>query len=231
MSARTSSFVIAIDGPVAAGKDTVADRVAAQLHTIHVNSGALYRMWTYLAADMPLDELETRVPEFIEMHHFRLERHGLKVVYFLDDTDITSRLYDNSISVRVSQVSRITTIRTHVNETIRQFAGKSSLVIDGRDATTVIFPDADLKVYLDTAFEIRVERRLLQLEQKGEKITFEELARQMRDRDESDKNKGIYSLTVTEGSFYVDATHLSADAAASAIVAEFQRRVPGAIPG
>lgn len=225
MSDRQTPFVIAIDGPVAAGKDTVAKLVAAKLETIHVNSGALYRMWTVLAAGRSPEELEPQVESMIENHHFRLERRGSKVVYILDDQDISDRLHDNAVSVRVSQISRIPAIRDHVNEVIRRFAGRTSLVIDGRDATTVIFPDADLKVYLDTAFEIRVQRRLDQLHAKGEAITFETLAEQMRARDEVDRNKGIYSLTKTDDALLVDASDLTPDEAASEIAKAFKEKI------
>ena len=225
MSERPVSFVIAIDGPVAAGKDTVSDWVAEQLQTIHVNSGALYRMWTYLADGRSAEELEPQVPQLIEKHIFRLERRERKVHYILDEEDITDKLYTNDIHTKVAQISMIKAIREHVNSVIRQFAGQSSLIIDGRDATTVIFPDADLKVYLDTAFEVRVQRRLEQLHQKGDHITFEVLADQMQERDERDMNKGIYSLTKTNDAFYVDATGLTPEEAAQKIVEEFEKRV------
>jgi len=225
MSERSLPFVIAIDGPVAAGKDTVADLVAEQLHTIHVNSGALYRMWTLLTMDMPVEDLAGHVPHLIGSHTFRLERRENRVLYFLDEQDVTARLHENAISVRVSSISRIPSIRTHVNGIIRQFAGTSSLIIDGRDATTIIFPDADLKVYLDTAFAIRVQRRLTQLQLKGNTITFDELAEQMAERDASDREKGIYSLTKTDDAMYLDATELSPREAASSIVAAFHEKV------
>lgn len=224
MSVRTLPFVIAIDGPVAAGKDTVSDYVAEQLQTIHVNSGALYRMWTLLAGDRSAQEIEKNVDMLIEQHTFRLERRGRSVHYLLDEQDVTTKLYDNTVSVRVPEISRIPTIRQHVNTIIREFAGRSSIVIDGRDATTIIFPDADLKVYLDTDFEVRVQRRLTQLQQKGQNITREELAQQMQNRDETDRNKGEYSLQQAEGALYVDATGMSPEEAATVIVQTFQQK-------
>lgn len=224
MSERTTPFVIAIDGPVAAGKDTVADFVASQLDTIHVNSGALYRMWTYLTMGKTAEEVAPQVQDLVEAHTFRLQRHDRAVRYFLDDKDVTDELYTNAIHTRVAQISAIPAIREHVNRVIRQFAGQSSLIIDGRDATTVIFPDADLKVYLDTDFQVRVHRRWLQLQQKGENVTEADLAQQMQERDDRDMNKGIYSLTKTEDSFYVDATGMAPEDAAATIVEEFRKR-------
>lgn len=225
MSERSTPFVIAIDGPVAAGKDTVARLVAKQLGTLHLNSGALYRMWTLLTQDLALEDLPSHVPHLVDVHSFRLERRPTEVRYFLDDEDVTEKLHDNTISLRVSQVSRIPSIRAHVNARIRQFAGTGSLVIDGRDATTIIFPDADLKVYLDTAFDVRVGRRLTQLQAKGERITFATLAAQMAERDANDRAKGIYSLTRSEDAFYLDATDLSPESAAARIVQELQAKI------
>jgi len=174
--------VIAIDGPSASGKGTVASQVAQALGFHYLESGALYRLVALRGDDDPAKHAAGLAAEF---------RDG-KI--FLDKQDVTDAIRSEAIGVRASEVARNPAVRSALLERQRAFRRAPGLVADGRDMGTVVFPDAVLKVYLTASVAVRAERRYKQLIDKGNSANLAALSRDLEERDRRDAERAVAPL-------------------------------------
>jgi cytidylate kinase len=214
--------VIAIDGPSASGKGTIASRVAQILGFHYLESGALYRLVALIALREDLKD-EAAIAAAAE---------GMDVAFqgeevFLEDQEVSVHIRHEAVGTRASEVARMPRVRQALLKRQRAFRRPPGLVADGRDMATVVFPDAELKVFLTAAPEVRAKRRYKQLIDKGIAANLASLSRDLEERDSRDRNRSIAPLVPASDSQVLDSSALSIDEGVSRIVAWWRERSPG----
>ncbi|KGJ28601.1 (d)CMP kinase [Staphylococcus haemolyticus] len=195
---------IALDGPAAAGKSTIARQVASKLSMIYVDTGAMYRAITYkyLQNDKP-EDFKTLVNQTtLELTYDKSK--GQRIL--LDNQDVTDFLRENDVTQNVSYVASKEPVRTFAVEKQKDLAAKKGIVMDGRDIGTVVLPDAELKVFMIASVEERAERRQKENEQRGIPSTLSQLKKEIEERDHYDMNRDISPLKKAEDAVTVDTT-------------------------
>lgn len=196
-------MVVAIDGPAGVGKSSIAAHVARVFGFFNLNSGSFYRAMVVKVLDEGVDaEDEQAVIEAA----YRAELDIIDGRLYLDGSDVEGRLRTDMVDRWSSIISTIVPVRHIVNEHLRRIAGTINLVAEGRDMTTVVFPDAEVKIYLDADPSVRAERRF---EQGTSTLSLKELEASIRERDERDSNKKEGSLTVAKDALVLDTSILT----------------------
>jgi cytidylate kinase len=196
--------VIAIDGPSASGKGTIAKRVAEKLGYHYLESGALYRLIALVSLREKL--LEERALAKVAAN---MDAAFLKERVFLNKQDVTEKIRAEACSMRASEVAKLPLVRSALLERQRAFRQAPGLVADGRDMGTVVFPEATLKVFLTASPQVRAERRYKQLIEKGMDANLRALSRDLEERDARDANRAVAPLVPAADSQVLDSTALS----------------------
>lgn len=208
-----SAPVIAIDGPSASGKGTIASRVAKQLGFHYLESGALYRLLALLSLRQGTVD-EQRLASLAR--HMDVEFAGGEVL--LEDEDVSDKIRSEPCGVRASEVARLPGVRAALLARQRAFRRPPGLVADGRDMGTVVFPDAALKIFLTATPEVRAERRYKQLKEQGIDANLRALSRDLEERDERDRKRTVSPLVPAADSQVLDSSALSIEAVAGRIL-------------
>ena len=211
---------IAIGGPSGAGKSSVAKAIAAKLGIVYVDTGALYRTVGYFVrgrgiAREDVAGIESCLP-FITIE-VRYE-NGAQHVY-LNGEDLGDRIREPEISMYASAVSAVPAVRAFLLNTQRDIAAKNSVIMDGRDIGTVILPNADVKIFLTASDEARAERRTLELRAKGMDVKFEDVLREMRERDDNDRNREVAPAVAAPDAVLLDNSGMTIAETADAVIA------------
>jgi len=214
--------VIAIDGPSASGKGTIASRVAKQLGFHYLESGALYRLIALLSLREGTVE-EKALARLAEEMDVVFDDGEI----VLADEVVTEKIRSEPVGIRASEVAKVPALRQALLKRQRAFRRPPGLVADGRDMATVVFPDADLKVFLTATPEIRAERRYKQLIEKGIDANLRALSRDLRDRDERDAKRAVAPLVPAPDSQVLDSSALSIDEVVDRIVGWSRERKLG----
>jgi cytidylate kinase len=216
--------VIAIDGPSASGKGTVAARVAERLGFHYLDSGALYRLVTLAALRSAVD-LEDEAALARVTAAMDIEFSGDRV--FLGGEDVTQALRTEEVSAATSRVAARPPVRAALLDRQRRFRRPSGLVADGRDMGSVVFPDAPLKVFLTASVEVRATRRHKQLMEKGMYAKMGDVVEELTRRDERDTSRPVAPLKHYPDALFLDTTGLSADEAVEAVLDAWREKAPG----
>ncbi len=201
---------IAIDGPAGAGKSATAKAVAKELGFIYVDTGALYRgIGLYVirkgAKASSIEEVVPLLAEIkIEMKHIENEQH-----IFLNGEDVSGLIRTESVSAAASDVSAIPAVRDFLFDMQRDIAEKNDVIMDGRDIGTVVLPDAELKIFLTAKPEVRAERRVKQLLEKGIEANFDDVLADVIQRDYNDSHRDFRPLKLAEDGILLDNSELS----------------------
>jgi len=207
--------VIAIDGPSASGKGTVAQRVAATLGFHHLDSGALYRLVALAGAREGIDSGdEAKLAAIAARLPVRFEGEEI----FLEAERVTDAIRTEENSFAASRVAALPAVRRALLDRQRSFRRPAGLVAEGRDMGSIVFPDAGLKVFLTASLEARAERRYKQLKEKGIAATLAALLQDLRERDARDATRSVAPLKQSPGARQLDTTSMSAGQAAAQIV-------------
>ncbi|MBN1294652.1 MAG: (d)CMP kinase [Candidatus Latescibacteria bacterium] len=202
--------IIAIDGPVGAGKSTTARRVAEELCYLYVDTGAMYRAVTLDVLDHGIDpEDEIGVEDIVCSSKIELMIDDRGQRTFLNGKDVSERIRDRDVTKAVSSVSAMKAVRDRMTELQRELGFKGGIVMEGRDIGTVVFPDAEFKIYLDASPEIRAQRRYEELSAKGATITYNKLLDEIKERDRLNTMREIAPLRKAEDAITVDTTNLT----------------------
>ncbi len=216
--------VIAIDGPSASGKGTVAEKVAQALGFRYLDSGALYRLVTLGAlqasTDLGDEPALARIAEAMDVD-FR-DGH-----IWLGGRDVSASLRSEAVSAAASRVAAHPVVRRALLSRQRGFATAPGLVADGRDMGSVVFPNAPLKVFLTADVAARAERRYKQLKEKGMYAKMSDVVEDLRRRDERDSSRPVAPLKHYPDAIFLDTTGLTADQAAEEILRWWRERAPG----
>ncbi len=196
---------VAIDGPGGSGKSSVAKAVSAKLGIVYVDTGALYRSIGYYVRTKDKDpknaeEVTALLPKIdLDVKY----ENGVQKVY-LNGEDLGDRIRQPEISMYASAVSAIPEVRAFLLETQKSIARKSSVIMDGRDIGTVILPDADIKIFMTASKEARAMRRFKELKEKGIKANYDDVLREMEERDENDSTRAIAPAVPAEDAVIFD---------------------------
>lgn len=203
---------IAIDGPAGAGKSTIAKEIAKKLGFIYLDTGAMYRAMAVCALNNGIDPNDEKavIPLLgstnIEVKYLNGEQR-----VFVNGNDVSEEIRRHEISRAASDISRIPAVRLKLVELQREIAAKNDVVLDGRDITSYVLPNAEFKFFLTAAQEERAKRRCLQLEEKGTKTDFDTILKDIIERDYNDSHRAFAPLTKTEDSILIDSTFLTKD--------------------
>lgn len=202
---------IAVDGPSGAGKSTLARRLAARLHYIYVDTGAMYRAIAYHTLRCRAED-EEAVTALLPMIHVSLRYEDGVQRILLNGEDVSDVIRTPEVSMAASRVSAIPAVRTFLLGMQRQLAAEQSVVMDGRDIGTVVLPDAQVKIFLTATAEKRAERRFLELEQKQPGAqTYEEVLADVIQRDKQDTERETAPLRQADDAVLVDTTNADLD--------------------
>ena len=214
-------MIVALDGPAGVGKSTIASAIASKAGFFYLNSGNFYRAVTLSALDAGIDPNDS--------HSIISNASGLEISIInervhLDGVDVEDRLHNDRVDSWVAQHSAIVEIRSIVTAALRKTAESLDVVAEGRDITTVVFPDAEIKFYMDASIEVRAERRY---KQGTSTQSLEELIDSIRKRDEIDKNKPVGSLKIADDAFYLDTSDLTIDEVCEKVLDKIQEQKTG----
>ncbi len=213
------AIVIAIDGPAGAGKSTIARRLAARLGFTYIDSGAMYRAVALWAVRQNIDPSDMhRMEQLARAAGITLEGDGARVL--LDGEDVTEAIRAPEVSKAASLAATIPAVRRALVEKQRAIGALNNVVMEGRDIGSVVFPNADLKIFLDADAQERARRRALEVN--GDR---DDISRQMRERDERDRTRAEAPLTQAPDAVYVDSTGLSIDEVEETILRLVRARI------
>ena|SRR5579872_6877290 len=211
--------IIAIDGPAGAGKSTVARNLALRLGLLYVDSGATYRAAALKAIESGVSlEDESRVAEAVSAAEIRLDPSPSEPRVFLDERDVTAEIRTPEVTLAASQISRFPTVRRKLVSLQRSVVCGRGVVMDGRDIGTVVFPDAQLKIFLKANLEERTRRRAEQDGQEGRTSALKKIAKEVSNRDQMDSERKVSPLVAAPDAHVIDSTNLAADEVVDRIV-------------
>ena len=217
-------IIIAIDGPAGAGKSTIARRVAARLGFLYVDTGAMYRalgLWA-LRAGVDLQDAQ-RLGRLAAAARIDFAANGTRVL--LNGEDVTEAIRSPEVSAAASLISTYPIVRRAMVAEQRRIGSHSSVVMEGRDITTVVFPEADVKIYLDAAPETRAQRRLHELAERGQQLTPAQVAAELAERDRRDRSRAEAPLVQAPDAVLIDTTSLSIEQVEEAVLKLIRQRI------
>ena len=218
---------IAIDGPAGAGKSTLARALARELGYLYVDTGAIYRTVALRAREAGADpSVPEQVAPLLEDLDLGMDYGGDGVQrMYLSGRDVTEAIPENEISALASQVAALPAVREFLLEFQRKQAREHDVVMDGRDIGTVVLPQAGVKIFLTAAPEARARRRTAELLQRGQDADFDEILREIRQRDQQDENRPVAPLRQAEDAALLDTTNLDLKGSLEALLTLVRERL------
>ncbi len=210
-------MVIAIDGPAGSGKGTIAKILSEKLNLVNIDTGATYRCLALKALKNSCTDDKEKIIELSKNIDIRFDVNGN---VYLDSIDVTKEIRSREVTNIVSPISSIVEVRKNLADLQRKMATSLDVVMEGRDITTVILPDADFKFYLDASLEERVNRRMKQNKEKNIDMSYEEVYENIKARDYNDSHKEVGSLIRTDEQIYIDSTNLNIEEVVDLIMKE-----------
>lgn len=218
-------FHIAIDGPVAAGKGTVSKLTAERLGFLYIDTGAMYRMTALLGLRRQISwEDEAGLVKLIEQSHMDMrnpneeELDGRLTSVFLDGEDVSWKIRTEEVGQGASKVAQYQRVRQALVKKQQEIAAHQDVVMEGRDITYRVLPQADLKIYLTASDVVRAKRRHLQLQTRGQDVTFNEVFQEMVERDQRDSTRSVDPLQIVPGAWVFDTSELPIEDVVDVIV-------------
>jgi cytidylate kinase len=203
-------IIIAIDGPAASGKSTTAKLVAAQLGYLHIDTGAMYRAMALKVLRNNISEHDSiKIADLAKVTSVRLISTGTKVNVVLDGKEVSEDIRLPEVTNIVSPVSTIAAVRDLMVKEQRAMGNEGGIVLEGRDIGTIVFPNAELKIFMLANERERAERRKKELEAKGVEITIEDLEKEILERDRIDSERTVSPLRKAEDAIELDTTRLT----------------------
>ena len=210
------SFVVAIDGPAGTGKGTITKLIAKEMGFVNIDTGAMYRSITLECLNNGITSVVTpeadnkeKIIEIAKKCKIEIEHIGEEQKIILNGKDVSKEIRSSEVTALVSPISSIPEVREIMVDLQRKMAEEKDVIMEGRDITTVVFPNANVKIYLDADVEERAKRRYKENIEKGIEATYEEVLKSIKERDENDKNKKVGALKIAKDAIIVDTTKLN----------------------
>ena len=208
-------LVIAIDGPAGAGKSTIAKKIAKILKLEYIDTGAMYRALTLKAIEEGVDPEDTEaILELIESTSIYFKDNHI----YLDGTRVDEEIRQNIVSRNVSKIAKIKEVREKMVELQRELAKSGSVIMDGRDIGTVVVPDANYKFFVTASVEERARRRYKELIESNQKVTYDQVLSQIKERDRIDSTREISPLQKSPDAYEIDTTNKTIEQCVDEIV-------------
>jgi cytidylate kinase len=219
-----NGLVIAIDGPSGAGKSTVARILAQRLNYIYIDTGALYRSIGWKAKKERIDlNDELELAKLCGRTEVTIKKDNNDPRFYVDGQDVTGEIRTPEMGMMASAVSKSPAVRARLLSLQRELGRNGGVVMDGRDIGTVIFPEAELKFFLEASAEERGKRRYRELKEKGMNVDLAQITREIRDRDRQDRGRSISPLMKADDAVLIDSSFLNIDQVVDRMLAEIKK--------
>ena len=207
-----NKIVIALDGPSGSGKSTIAKILSNRLNILYLDTGAMYRATALKAIKMNIDTFDEKgVETFINDINLEIKYIDGTQHTFLDGEDVSQKIREPHVSMAASNISSLKNVRLKMVDMQRKIAGNMSCVLDGRDIGSYVLPNADFKFYISATSKVRATRRQLELKAKGFDVDFDELLKEIEQRDYNDINRDFAPLKQADDAIYVDTSDMTID--------------------
>lgn len=213
--------VVAIDGPAGSGKGTLASILSDRCNLLNIDTGATYRCVALACLQNNIDLEDT--DKIISLSKNIDITFGLEGKVFLNGEEVTNEIRSKEVTNIVSPISSIVEVRENMVDLQRRLAGTNDVVMEGRDITTVVLPNANYKFYLDASLEERVKRRVKQNKEKNIDMSEQEVRQNIEARDYNDMHKKVGSLIRTEDQIYIDSTNMTIEEVANQVISIIQK--------
>ena len=218
-------MIVAIDGPSGAGKSTLAKRVAREFGFMYLDTGALYRALGLKVLRQGAEVADNaRMAQLVEATDIDLTERDGHLEVFLDGEEVSALIRTPEVSQMASRVSALKAVRLKLFELQRALARRGSVVAEGRDIGTVVFPEAEVKIFLDASARERARRRSEELRAVGRAVGIEETEREMEERDRRDRERELAPLRKAEDALTIDSSSLDAEAVAGRVIKKIRSR-------
>lgn len=213
------SFIVAIDGPAGSGKGTITSLVGKKIKLENIDTGAMYRCVSLdmINKHIKLDE-QDKIKELLNTIDIKLKKENEEDKVYLNGEDVTSLIRTKEVNDIVSQVSHIVIVREKMVKLQRNIAENLDIIMEGRDIGTNVFPNADVKIYLDATPEERAKRRMRQNKEAGIDSKYEEILANIKFRDNNDKTSKVAPLKQAKDAIYIDTTNMNIEEVVEKIV-------------
>jgi len=213
-------FRIAIDGPAGSGKSTISELLSEKLKFEHIDTGAMYRAITLKALRLKINLEDESAYDFLSSTTLNIE--GKKI--FMDGEDVSEEIRTVEVTTNASTSAKLGTVRTYLVDLQRQISESKNVIMDGRDIGTVVFPDAELKIYLDATPEERARRRMIEREKSGVRKSFEETLEEIKTRDFKDSTRAISPLKCADDAIRIDSSNMTIEEVVNEIINYVNKR-------
>ena len=213
------SFVVAIDGPAGSGKGTITKLVAQRLNLVNIDTGAMYRCVALKAIRNKIDSTQIdKVEKMLEDIDIQIKREDDNQIIYLDGENVTKQIRMPDVDSCVAKFAALACVRNKVTPLQRKMGETGNIIMEGRDIGTTVFPDADVKIYLDASIEERANRRYKQDQEKGIEISYEEVLEEIKKRHILETTREISPLKQAEDAIYLDSSNLTIEQVTERIV-------------
>lgn len=222
---REDNLIVAIDGPSGAGKSTLAKKLAEKLGYIYLDTGAMYRALALkiLRQEVDLTD-EQKLAQLVNSTAVDLQGDGAELRVVLDGKNVASEIRTPAVSQMASRASALKLVRDRMLELQRRLGERGSVVAEGRDIGTVVFPNAEVKIFLSASAAERARRRCAELRAAGQPVDLEVTLREIEERDKRDSERTLAPLRKAEGALVIDSSNSTADEVAACVLAEIRMK-------
>ena len=219
------SFIVAIDGSAGSGKGPISNIIAKELNLTNIDTGATYRCVALatIKNNIKLEE-KKKIIALLDKISIDIKVDGQNQIFLLDGEDVSEKIRSAEVTAIVSQISAIPEVRLKLVELQRKLAQGKNVIMDGRDIGTYVFPNANVKIYLDASVEKRAERRFEENKLKGINTSYEEVLENIKMRDRQDKAKKIGALKIAEDAIVIDTSNLAIEEVAEKVKEVIKKR-------
>ncbi|MGQ9799122.1 MAG: (d)CMP kinase [Ignavibacterium sp.] len=219
----SEKLIIAIDGPAGSGKSTTAKLLAKKLGYLYIDTGAMYRAVTLYAIKNNLLDDEKKIIDLASQLNIELKFENGQTKVSVNGKDVTEEIRSLEVNQNVSPVSMIEGVRKILVEKQKKMGKNGGVVMEGRDITTVVFPNADVKIYLTATIDERARRRALEFAQKGQQVDTEQVKQNILERDRIDSSRDVSPLTKSPDAVEIDTSNLSIEQQVEQILEEAKK--------